>query len=58
MRTEPPGIDLQCHTATDPKGSAAKRRFAQILLELHNVLGYANLSQSLGIMKLHHPLRR
>jgi hypothetical protein len=35
-----------------------KRRFAQALLELHNVLGHPNLLQSLDSMKLHHPLRK
>jgi hypothetical protein len=56
-RTAPSRTDLQCHTATDPKGCAAYRRFAQSLLELHNVLGHPNVPQSLSSTKLHHPLR-
>jgi hypothetical protein len=56
MRTAPPGTAPQCRIATDPKGSAAKCRFTQALLELHNVLGHPNLPQSLSSTRLHHPL--
>ena len=35
-----------------------KCRFAQALLELHNVLGHPNLLQSLRSTRLHHPLQK
>src|SRR4051812_1777465 len=35
-----------------------KRRFAQTLLELHNVLGHPNLPQSLSSSSLYHPPRK
>ena len=54
-RTAPPGTAPRCRTATD---SSAKRRFAQSLLELHNVLGHPNLPQSLSSSSLYHPPRK